>query len=51
MPIGWRVVVIPVTLPFIRALEKLTVFWPIVSFFADWSFTTGPPKVIDDLVF
>ena len=45
-----RVIVVPMTLPWLRSLEKLAVLRAFVRFFAEWSLTNGAPKMIDDLV-
>ena len=51
MPIVWRPIVVPMTLPRLGSLEKLSMLWSFVKFFADWRLTTDATKVINDLVF
>jgi hypothetical protein len=50
MPIVWRAIGVPMALPGVRSIEKLSVLWSGVEVFADRGFTTGTSKVIDDLV-
>src|SRR4029079_4090254 len=51
MPFIWRVIVVPMTLPGPGFIKELAVLRAFVRFFAERSFPSGTPKVIDDLMF
>src|ERR1051325_6538619 len=50
VPFIWRVIIVPMTLPWIRSFKEFAVLGTFVRLFAERSLTPGPPKVIDDLV-
>ena len=50
VPLSWRVIVIPMTLPWIRPFKELVVLRTFIRSFAEWSLPHSAPKMIDNLV-
>jgi hypothetical protein len=50
VPLIWRVIVIPMTLPGFGSLKEFAVLRTFVRLIAQWSLTNRAPKMIDNLV-
>src|SRR5215213_3740641 len=51
VPFIWRVIIVPMTLPWIRSFKEFAVLGTFIRFFTEWGLTHRAPKMIDDLVF